>query len=146
MSLWGLFEEDYYQNIPKKDSLNVLLNLVSRGTFEDRPILTSLHSSGVWVNRFNSDKEQFNIAPWMINHGGKSLVKRAITHSMGIMGHYGIMHVIQWVCPIWLHSRAITSKMLQRTVHTFPMIREVTVNIHCGNFVMQRFLTSWYLS
>ena len=49
-SLWGLFEEDYHHNIPKKDSLNLLVNLVSWGTFED--ILTNLTGVctvwGVW--------------------------------------------------------------------------------------------------
>ena len=35
-SLWGLSEEeDYHQNIPKKDTLNLLVYLVSRETFED---------------------------------------------------------------------------------------------------------------
>ncbi len=46
-NLWGLFDEDYHQNIPKKDTLNLWVNLVSWGTFED--ILTSLNSSRVWV-------------------------------------------------------------------------------------------------
>ena len=48
MNLWGLFEEDYHQNIPKKDTLNLLVNLVSRETFED--ILTSLNSSRISVH------------------------------------------------------------------------------------------------
>ncbi len=48
LNLWRLFEEGYHQNIPKKDTLNLLVNLVSRGAFED--ILTNLNSSRVWVS------------------------------------------------------------------------------------------------
>ncbi len=46
-NLWGLFDEDYQQNIPKKDTLTLLVNLVFWGVFED--ILTKFYSSRVWV-------------------------------------------------------------------------------------------------
>ncbi len=52
-NLWGLFDEDYNQNIQKKDTLTLLVNLVFWGIFED--ILTKFYSSRVWVLDIHSD-------------------------------------------------------------------------------------------
>ncbi len=51
MNFFSSNEEDYHQNLPKKDTLTLLVNLVFWRFFED--ILTRFYSSRVWVQQIS---------------------------------------------------------------------------------------------
>ncbi len=97
MNFFSSNEEDYHQNLPKKDTLTLLVNIVFWRFFED--ILTKFYSSRVWVY---SECCRSKIIK-KCNHSERTLRKKDFawwnSGVMWMLGHFSLPSVQNETCP-----------------------------------------------